>query len=202
VPRIVEYPEVERTLTAQGLVCVYPNSGAFSFPKDVPAHVVAWTGGDDPTIRPEARAFTRPVALPYEATLAALATSAWRDVLPGGPAWLMPKSHWAYELEFGSDAWMPGTLAHLGVGPRPLRAMNTGAAIAFDAGEAPAFRTFVEALLTHLDGSDFLLALPGRPVVCTVHHHKQLWWVTSDAAACAALQQMVPPPAAARHAPR
>jgi hypothetical protein len=32
----------------------------------------------------------------------------------------------------------------------------------------------------NLAGSDFALAFPGRPVICTVHHHKQLWWTTTD----------------------
>ena len=31
-----------------------------------------------------------------------------------------------------------------------------------------------------LGGSDFMLAFPGRSVLCTLHHHKQLWWTTTD----------------------
>jgi hypothetical protein len=41
--------------------------------------------------------------------------------------------------------------------------------------------SLVSQLLTHLRTSDFMLAFPGGPVLCTVHHHKQLWWQTTDA---------------------
>lgn len=187
MPHIVAYPDVERVLTGQGLVCVYPNSGAFAFPSDAATHVLAWVGPDDPTIRPAARPFVRQVDPPYVTELAGRLVRGWREAFGGGDAWLMPKSHWAYELEFGSDAWMPDALAAIGVDPAPLRSMNSGAAIAFKPDEAVALRSFAEQLLTRLDGSDFLLALPGHPVVCTVHHHQQLWWVTTDERAWEAL---------------
>jgi hypothetical protein len=50
----------------------------------------------------------------------------------------------------------------------------------------------VGGLLGRLLGSDFMLAWPGRPAVCTVHHHKQLWWTTTDPELLAALEAMVP----------
>ena len=180
MPRVVEYAEVEHTLTGDGLECVYPNSGAFAFPRGAATSVLGWVGPADPTIRPEASRFVRRVAPPYPAALADLAVRAWAERLPG-PAWLVPKSHWAYELAFGNAAWMRPMLTGLGVDAAWLDRRNDGTAIAFEPAEADALLRCLTELLTHLQGSDFLLAFPGRPVVCTIHHHVQLWWVTTDA---------------------
>jgi hypothetical protein len=180
MPSIVDYPIVLEQMQAAGMRCLYYNSGAFG-PADASAmKAIGWIGPDDPSIRPEARALTRAVPPPYERTLANTAMRAWRDLLPG-KLWIMPRSHWAYELDFGSKVWMPASLQSIGIDPGALAPRTNGAAIEFELVEANAARDFVEALLTHLLGSDFALAWPGRPVVCTVHHHKQLWWVTADA---------------------
>jgi hypothetical protein len=53
--------------------------------------------------------------------------------------------------------------------------------------ERAAMELLVAALLENLRMSDFMLAFPGRPALCTIHHHKQLWWQTTDAALHAAL---------------
>ena len=97
--------------------------------------------------------------------------------------WAMPRSHWAYELDFGSREWMPDLLRSVGVDPEHLAPLTTGAAIEFNWEESHEFASFLRSLLDNLSGSsDFQLAWPGRSVVCVVHHHKQLWWQTSDAA--------------------
>src|SRR5438105_4156651 len=114
-----------------GLRCLYHNSGAFGFDTGVTVEATGWVGPVDPTIRPAARPFVRPVAPPYELRLASLTGVAWRDVLAGA-AWLMPKSHWAYELEFGSHAWLPGALSRIGIDPSQLAGRNNGSSIAFD----------------------------------------------------------------------
>ena len=116
---------------------------------------------------------------PYEATLASLAARAWRELLQGD-VWVLPKSHWAYELQFGSHEWMPDLLREVGVDPQVLEARHDGTALAFALAEEPAFERLVAGLLARLLGSDFLIAWPGRPALCTVHHHKQLWWTTTD----------------------
>ena len=85
---------------------------------------------------------------------------------------------------------MPDALRAIGIDPAPLTPRNDAIAIAFAPGERGGFVQFVRALLTHLLGSDFAVAFPGRRTVCTVHHHKQLWWTTKDPAAVAALEAM------------
>ena len=192
MPQIIDYSVVSETLLGAGFESLYHNSGAFGFPRAVPTHSVGWIGADDPTLREAARPLTRRVAAPYEATLAALATRAWRDILPG-PLWLMPKSHWAYELDFGSREWLAGTLERIGIDPRALEGRNDGSAIEHGEADAASFASMLEDLLTRLRGSDFAFVVPGRPVVCTVHHHAQLWWTTTDAAVVRALDAMVPP---------
>ena len=190
MPRIIDYPSVVSQMTGLGLVSLYFNSGAFGFPTGVDTGAVGWVGTDDPTIRPAARALARPVAPPYEATLAGLAARAWRLHLPG-PVWVLPKAHWAYELQFGSHEWMPALLREVGVSPEVLERRHDGTAVEFAPGEEDAFESLVRGLLGRLFGSDFMLAWPGRPVVCTVHHHKQLWWTTTDRALLQSLEAMV-----------
>jgi hypothetical protein len=191
VPHLVDFSDVERQMSGQGLVSLYPNSGAFGFPPGEAARSVGWVGPDDPSVREAARALMRPVPPPYEATLAALAARAWRARLPAGPVWVLPKAHWAYELQFGSHEWMPSLLESIGIAPADLQPRHDGTAVQFNLGEVTAFETMVRGLLERLLGSDFMLAWPGRPVVCTVHHHKQLWWTTTDAALLADLEAMV-----------
>ena len=195
MPRIVDYAHVVQTLTGQGLVSLYPGSGAFGFPPQAAAASVGWIGPPDPSIRAESRKLARAVVPPFEPTLAKLCTRVWTERLQagGGVAWLLPKSHWAYELTFGSQEWLPELLRSIGAAPEELVGRHDGSAVEFRPGEEAAFSASVEGLLTRLFGSDFMLAWPGRPVVCTVHHHKQLWWTTTDRHLLQALDEMAPP---------
>ena len=68
-----------------------------------------------------------------------------------------------------------------------------GAALEFQPTECAAMESLVLQLLTHLRMSDFMLAFPGRPALCTIHHHKQLWWQTTDAALYKLLTRCVLP---------
>jgi hypothetical protein len=111
----------------------------------------------------------------------------------------MPKSHWAYELDHGSRAWMPDVLRSIGVDPAPLAPRNDAVAIEFTPAERGPFVQLVRELLTHMLGSDFALAFPGRRTVCTVHHHKQLWWTSDEEPVLATLDRLVPPVAIPRN---
>jgi hypothetical protein len=182
MPRIIDYETVSSTLVGQGFKSLYYNSGSFGFPAGVATQTIAWVGPPDPTIRPEAEKFTRAIPAPFEENLTRLAIRAWQELLPGR-LWVTPRSHWAYELDFGSRAWMPAALEAVEVDSEQLAPLTNGAAIEFTAHEPEPAATLLRQLLENLSGSsDFQLAWPGRPVVCTVHHHKQLWWTTSDAA--------------------
>jgi hypothetical protein len=180
VPGIIEYDLVTERMRTLGMRSLYYNSGAFG-PLDSDAtRFVGWIGPDDPSIRAEALAAAHRVPAPYEPVLAGLATRAWQQIFPG-PAWIMPKSHWAYELDFGSKLWMPAALAQLGLDADTLAPRTNAPAIQFEAGESDLFQQFVKTLLENLHGSDFALAFPDHPVICTIHHHKQLWWMSTDA---------------------
>jgi hypothetical protein len=190
VARIVDYDTVLQTLLGQGLKSLYYNSGSFGFPPAVDTHTIGWIGPPDPTIRPEAIPLTRPVPEPFVQNLTARALRVWRERVPG-VVWAMPRSHWAYELDFGSREWMPGALAKIGIDSKELEPLTTGAAVEFGADQADEFGSFLSVLLDSLSGSsDFQLAWPGRPLVCTVHHHKQLWWTTPDDALHQAIETM------------
>lgn len=191
MPAIVDSSVVNEAMARRGLVSLYPGSGAFGFPASVATQSLGWIGPDDSTIREAARPFVRRVPPPHEANLAELAVRVWREQLPGS-LWVLPKAHWAYELAFGSDAWMPGLLEFVGVAPADLADRHDGSALAFSPEEAPAAERFIVGLLRQLFGSDFLLAWPDHPAVCTVHHHKQLWWTTTDATFFAVLDARVP----------
>jgi hypothetical protein len=193
MPQLIDYQHVLQRMTATGFRSLYYNSGAFGFPPEEPARSFGWIGPADPTIRDAARPLTRKAPKPYDASLAALAERAWQTLLIG-PAWIMPKSHWAYELDFGSKEWMPDLLAEIGVPVESLRGRNNAAAIEFAASEATPMRRLVLGLLVNLYGSDFALAFPGRPVVCTIHSHKQLWWTTTDESIADGLDLLLPPP--------
>jgi len=188
---IIDYADVLERMRADGFESLYHNSGAFGFPGQVSPRHVGWIGPPDPTIRPAATAFTRQIPPPFEQNLAQLATRAWRELVPG-PVWVMPKSHWAYELDFGSSRWMPRLLEELGLDPASLHTRHDGTALEFHPQHTDAFSGFLAGLLGNLIGSDFALAFPGRPVVCSVHHHKQLWWSTTDDRVHAALDAIVP----------
>jgi hypothetical protein len=179
VPTIVDYATVLQRMSALGMRSLYYNSGAFG-PADAGSmRFTGWIGPDDPTIRPEALAQARRVAVPYEANLAELVAKTWREIL-GGPTWVMPKSSWAYELDFGSKSWMPDLLAKIGVDSKHLAPLTNAAAIEFTFDERESFTHFTRTLLENLFGSDFAIAWPEYPVTCTIHHHKQIWWMSGD----------------------
>jgi len=189
VPTIIDYPDVLKRMTGEGFRCLYHNSGAFGFPENAKPQVVGWIGADDATIRPEALREALRVPPPYERNLAAMFVKAWCDHLPGA-MWAMPTSHWSYELEFGNFDWLPGQLRQIALDPTMLQQRNNGSAIEFARDESSYAGQFVKALLDLLHGSDFTIAFPGQPVLCTVHHHKQLWWQTTDDALAATLHQL------------
>ena len=193
MPRVIDYTIVLETMLAAGFESLYHNSGAFGFGRAIPAHHVGWVGPPDPTLRPQALELARQVVEPYAPNLASLALRAWREHLPG-PAWLMPKSHWAFELDHANGQWMAPLLRDIGVDPAALAPRNDAAALEFLGGEEARVSAALEVLLTKLWGSDFALAWPGRPVVCMVHHHAQLWWTTSDTVLADALKAMVTRP--------
>ena len=191
MPSIIEYPFVLERLRERGLKCLYHNSGAFGFAADVPTQSFGWIGPNDESIRPLAKALTRAVSAPFEKNLADLAVRAWLEFLPG-VVWVMPKSHWAYEMEFGSREWMPALIESVGIDPGMLSGRNNGSAIEFETSDACLFAEFTERLLQGLLGSDFMLVFPDHPIVCTIHSHKQLWWTTSDQAIADRLQRLLP----------
>ncbi len=184
MPTLVDYSDVLNRLTGQGFRSLYYNSGAFGLPEAADALSIGWVGPPDPTIRPAARALARQVAAPFERTLATLTCQVWLEALPGR-IWLLPKSHWAYELEFGSHAWLGAALEASGLRRTSVDLLATrhdGSALSFEGEEYLQVETLLVALLTNLAGSDFQLVWPGRPVVCTIHHHKQVWWTSSNRA--------------------
>jgi hypothetical protein len=191
VPRIIDYAAVRETMLSEGFVSLYHNSGAFGFGKGVETASVGWVGPADPTIREAARPLVRHVPPPFERNLAELAAVVWQQHLLGA-VWVLPKSHWAYELDFGSREWMPGLLRLVGVDSEALMTRNDGSAIEFGTAERDPFVRLVEGLLLRMMGSDFALAFPGRSATCTVHHHKQLWWTTTDLKVVDALDRLVP----------
>jgi hypothetical protein len=195
VPSLIEYEQLVSRMSALGMRSLYYNSGAFGPVDSAAMKFVGWIGPDDPSIRPEALAAARRVPPPYEPALAKLAARAWCELFPG-PAWIMPKSHWAYELDFGSKQWMPAALARLGIDSENLAPRTTAPAIQFKPSESDLLQQFVQTLLENLRGSDFALAFPNHPTLCTIHHHKQLWWVTTDAAILDQLSALFGKPAA------
>lgn len=179
VPWIIDYAIVLERMREQRMRCHYYNSGAFGFTSDVGVRHVGWIGPDDPTIRQEARELAIQIPPPHEQNLAAMLRRAWLEQI-GTPAWVMPKSHWAHELQHGSGDWMPALLEHIGIDAGHLAGRSNAAAIEFAPEESPLLEHFARRLLEMLHGSDFLIAFPRRPVICALHHHKQLWWSSSD----------------------
>jgi hypothetical protein len=187
MPRVIDYADVQQQLTAAGLTCLYHNSGAFGF--TTPVAAAGWLGREDPTIRDSARALARQVSQPHAPTLARMLEAAWLRHLPG-EAWLMPKSHWHYEMHFGNRDLLEPVLTALDIDPSLLRDRNSGDAIAFMAEESELLCSAAARLLEGLRGSDFVVAFPDHAAVCTIHHHMQLWWQTPDAALAAALSEL------------
>jgi hypothetical protein len=179
MPEIIEYAAVLKRLMAEGLHCNYPNGGSFGFVPLESAKIHGWIGPADETIRESARKYCVEISQPIESNLASLATQAWQELLPG-PLWLMPSSHWSFELHHGAAEWLPTLLRHSGCNPDDLSSLTTAVAIEFSPSEIPKFESILFGLLKNLKSSDFTLAFPGRETVCLVHHHKQLWWMTAD----------------------
>jgi hypothetical protein len=166
-----------------GFVSLYHNSGAFGFPRDADVKMLGWIGPEDGTIRAEMRPLVRPVPPPHAANLAEMLVRSRRH-LPG-EAWLMPKSHWHFELHDGHPEFLESLLPEIGVDADLLRERNDGSAIALGSDEDQLLRRAIERLLDGMRQSDFLVAFPdaadaGTRAVCTVHHHKQLWWQTTS----------------------
>lgn len=192
VPRIIDYAEVLQRRTEEGFRSLYHNSGAFAFARDVEPSLktIAWIGPEDATIRPAARAFVRSVPAPFPQTLASLSADLRKTHL-AGTAWIMPMSHWSFELDFNARPWMFGLLQQVGIDPNAIEGRNTADAIAFELSERDAYETFVAGLLANLRVSDFAIVFPGRPVICMLHHHQQLWWQTPDEAIYDAIDAIV-----------
>lgn len=189
MPWIIDYPMVLEQMKGQGFKSLYYNSGAFGFAEPAEVQTVAWVGPDDASIRPAAQPLIRRVAEPYEDRLAHMAGQLWQKAI-GGRAWVMPMSHWAYELDHGSRDWMPALIENLDLDPGLLANRNNGAAIEFSPGEVEPFEHCVERLLMMLMSSDFMIAFPGKSVLCTLHHHKQLWWMSTDAKVIEAVEEL------------
>jgi hypothetical protein len=188
--RIIDYSVVLETLTGQGMRCNYPNGGAFGFaPKT--ASIRGWIGPADSTILAELRPMVRTIPPPFEANLANSAVTAWQKYL-SGPLWVMPATHWAFELQHGSGPWLAEALGSIGVDAAPLAKLTNAAAIEFSADQTPALRQFLQRLLEGLTASDFVMAWSGRQTLCTVHHHKQLWWSSASTTVVEGLDAILP----------
>ena len=173
---VIDYAQVLQQAAAVGLRCVYPNSGAF-----VPAgehRIVGWIGPDDSTIRSDLPAAIVRCPAPYPQTLATWFNETWQREFPQ-TIWVLPKSHWAYELEHAHQPWLFETLTGFGIDAARLARHTDAAAIAFEPDEAADASRLLISLLTHLKTSDYAILVPGKPVVATVHHHQQLWWQLS-----------------------
>jgi hypothetical protein len=189
LPWIIDYPVVLEQMREQHFKSLYYNSGAFGFGSDIQPHVVGWLGPPDSTLKAQALDMGIQVPEPHEENLAKLLIRATSELLPGR-VWLMPMSHWSYELDFGSRDWMPALLEAIGIDPGLLVHRNNAAAIEFSEEEANQLEHFTKGLLQMLQQSDFAIVFPRRPVIATLHHHKQLWWQTSDGNLADALRQL------------
>lgn len=175
MPRVIDYPDVLQSLTSRGLVSLYYNSGAFGFDPATTVQHAGWILREDPTIRPAARDMAR-IVPGDETTLATMVS----QIVVDQSVWVMPKSHWAYELDFGSSAWLPGALRAIGVDGDSLINRHDGSAIEFSPAERQEFESLTASLLSNLAGSDFMFVTADAKTICTIHHHKQLWWSSVD----------------------
>ena len=192
MPTIIDYPSVLDQTRKQGLRSLYHNSGAFGFARDAKVFHAGWIGPPDETIRPAALALVQQLEPPYAAKLVDRLMRVWQSHLPG-PMWVLPMSHWSFELDHGSKNWMPDLLHRIGIDPAPLSPLNNAPAIAFAITETDPAGTLITGLLENLKSSDFALLFPNHPVTCTLHHHQQLWWTTTDASLHAHLREPASP---------
>jgi hypothetical protein len=191
MPEIIEYSSVASRLENAGLKCHYHNSGAFGFADERGTHSRGWIGQPDPTIREAALPLVRQVPAPAAEAMTQLLMRAWIEHL-GGEVWVMPKSHWAYELTFGNAAWLEPLLDQIGVPPASLQHRSDAAALSFTEDETAPLRLLVGGMLENLAGSDFLLLFLAGPTLCTIHHHRQIWWTSRSADQIALLDQLLP----------
>jgi hypothetical protein len=191
MPNIVEYSIVLDRLIKEGYRSLYFNSGAFGFGNGVKTESRGWIGPHDGSIRESARSIVRQTGSPYDVVLSKALIKTWQTKLPGA-VWAMPKSHWAYELEFGHRDWLPDVLNQIGVDAKLLAPLNNAAAIEFKPGEEKAFDFFVRELLQRLFSSDFQLVFPGHSTICTIHTRCQLWWTTTKPAVIETLDALLP----------
>ena len=172
---IIPYSNVLIAMSSIGAICNYHNSGSFGLSGDN-VQTVGWLTDDDPTIRPEmrqhSRLFSRDELIPRLLQI-------WQKHLPG-PIWIMPASHWAFELNYGNADWLPQRLSEIGIDPSLLRDRNDGSAIAFDWTERNAVTDLTADLLTRSTASDFTATWPTHATVAMLHHHRQIWWRTME----------------------
>jgi hypothetical protein len=168
MPRIIDYPQVLATMQSRGFVSLYHNAGAFGFASDADVQTIGFIAAPDPTIRPQAQRFVKVTPDPA-AELMTMARAL------EGDAWLMPKSHWHYELHFGNRELLESLLPTIGIEPAALRERNDGSAISFSREEHSSLTGAIRRLLDGLQGSDFLLAFPDAQTLATIHHHRQIW---------------------------
>ena len=111
------------------------------------------------------------VAAPYELNLSNALVRAWQKYLPG-VAWVLPKSHWSFELHHAQRPALHEALRTLQIDIADLAPLPNAAAIAFEPDEADTFGPFVETILAQDVASDFAVLFPNHPAVVTLHHHK------------------------------
>jgi len=174
--RVIDYADVLKQAASDGLRCVYPNSGAFSPTGE--HQIIGWLGPADATIRADLAARAVQCPPPYPQSLAAWFGRVWQPM--NRPAWLLPKSHWAYELGHAHQDWLIERLMSLGIDVGELARHTDAPALAFGREESEALTGLMSLLLEHLKTSDYAILLPGLPVVVTLHHHQQLWWQSGD----------------------
>jgi hypothetical protein len=191
MPRIIDYPIVLDQMTKEGFRSLYHNSGAFGFAASASTVSRGWIGPVDPSIRAAAMLLVRQIHEPFAQRMTGMMIQLWQQSLPGS-VWVMPKSHWAYELEFGSREWLPEVLNKIDVDPAKLLPLNNAAALEFQAGESESLGYLVRELLLYLVGSDFQMVFSGRRTICTIHTRQQLWWTTADPIIAERMESLLP----------
>jgi hypothetical protein len=189
MPKIVNYDAVVAEAEAMGLHSLYHRSGSFGFGDGVLVQHIGWLGPPDSTLRPVANLLVRQAAEPHARRLADALAYAGAE-LHVTNTWLLPMSHWAYELTFGGGEWLGELLGNIGVDAESLRDRTDGSAIAFAPDELAALKLAAATLLDRLTGSDFAVLMPKTRLVGTIHHHRQIWWTTDDAGIHAKLREI------------
>src|ERR1041385_408003 len=100
MPRLIDYTIVLERTRQSGFVSLYHSSGAFGFASNEGVRMFGLIGADDPTIRESARKWVQQVPPPYESNLVEQLGRVCEKLAT--TVWLMPKSHWHYELHFGN----------------------------------------------------------------------------------------------------